>query len=114
MSPALYSYPRVGDFAGALTSFQQAEASYAKAEKFSGNHEFMMIEVKDRAETKVLSAIALFRVGKTTEAIASAEVAISELTRVEEDENINSGIRDDAEQYLQQAQSLRSRFKSSQ
>ena len=104
----------VGDFAGALTSFQQAEASYAKAEKFSGNHEFMMIEVKDRAETKLLSAIALFRLGKTTEAIASAEAAISELTRVEEDENINSGVRDDAEQYLQQAQSLRSRFKSSQ
>lgn len=103
-----------GDFAGALTSLQQAEASYAKAEKFSNGHEFSMIEVKDQAETKILSAVALFRLGRTTDAIAATETAISQLTRVQADESILSGIRDDAAKTLQQAQTLLSQFKAAQ
>lgn len=103
-----------GDFEGALVLLLEAEASYGKAQKFSHTHEFTMIEIKDQAETKILSSVALFRLGRTPEAIASTEAAILQLTKVQADDNILTGIRDDAGKNLQQAQTLLSRFKSVQ
>jgi hypothetical protein len=48
----------------------------------------------------------------TTEAVTTVETAISQLTRVQSDETINAGIRDDAARSLQEAQTMLSRLKS--
>jgi hypothetical protein len=57
-----------GDFQGALDSLRNAKGNYAKAEKLSDSHEFVMIEVKEQAQTDLWSAVALFQLGKIAEA----------------------------------------------
>lgn len=61
---------------------------HAKAEKLTADHEFAMIQVKNQGQTKLLIAVALYKTGKTPEALATVETAISELTRVQSDETI--------------------------
>lgn len=101
---------RADNFADALPSLQEAEASYAKAEKF-GSHEFSIIESKDQAQTKLLTAFTLSRLGRTAEAITATEEMISALDRVEADNTIRSGIRNDAKRSRKEAQALLARLK---
>lgn len=101
-----------GDFQGALALFRDAEANYAKAEKSSNFHEFTLIQVKNQGQTKLWIAIAFSRLGKTLDALAAVEAAIPQLTRVQSDESILIGIRDDAARSLRDAQTLLTRLKS--
>ena len=57
-----------GDFQGALDLLRNAKGNYAKAEKLSDSYEFVMIEVKEQAQTDLWSAVALFQLGKIAEA----------------------------------------------
>lgn len=72
----------------------------------------MMTEVKDQAQTDLWIAVALFRLGKTAEATPLVESAIPQLTRVQSDESITIGIRDDAGRSLQDAQIFLKRLKA--
>lgn len=102
-----------GDFSGAVELFKEAESNYVRAEKRDGTlHEFAMIQVKDQGQTNVLLAVALFRTGNATEATTTLEAAISQLKRVQSDENITIGIRDDASRSLEEAQTILSKLKS--
>jgi tetratricopeptide (TPR) repeat protein len=101
-----------GDFQGALDSLRDAKSNYAKAEKLSDSHEFVMIEVKEQAQTDLWTAIALFQLGKTAEAIPLVEAAIPQLTRVHSDDSITVGIRDDAGRSLQDAQTFLNRLRA--
>lgn len=103
---------QAGDFTGALTDLHRAAANYAKAETRGDGHEFAMIEIMKQAETKVLSAIALYRLGKASDASATIAAALPELTRVEEDKSISAGIRDSAASSIEEAQSLLRSFKA--
>lgn len=106
---------RGGDFSGALALLQEADSKYAKAERFSSDsHEFAMIQHKNQGQIKLLTAAALFQTGKTSDALKTVEAAISELTRVQSDETLLVGIRDDASRSLQQAQAILARLKSAQ
>ncbi len=106
---------RGGDFSGALALLQEADSRYAKAERLSSvSHEFAMIQHKNQGQIKLLIAVALFQTGKTPDALKTIEAAISELTRVQSDETILVGIRDDAARSLQQAQTILARLKSTQ
>lgn len=103
-----------GDFAGAQDSLRGAEAGYGKAEKLNNIHEFAMIQVKNAAQTELWIAVALFQLGKTPDAINSTDAALSKLARVQSDESINVGIRDDAARSLREAQTLLLRLRSAQ
>lgn len=103
-----------GNFQGALASLRDAEANYAKAEKLSDSHEFTLIEVKEQAQTNLWIAVALFQLGKTAEATTIVEALIPQLTRVQSDESITVGIRDDAGRSLQDAQTFLKRLKAAQ
>jgi len=106
---------RGGDFSGALSLLQEADSKYAKAERFSSDsHEFAMIQHKNQGQIKLLIAVAQFQTGKTPEALKTVEAAISELTRVQSDETLLVGIRDDAARSLQQAQTILARLKSAE
>lgn len=102
------------DINGGLVNLQEAEANYARAQKFSNSHEFTMVQIMEQGRTKVLIAVALFRLGKTADAVSSAEGAISQLIRVKEDSSITVGIRDSATNSIEEARTLLSRFKSAQ
>lgn len=102
------------DFDDALVCFQDVEAKYLKAQKFSDFHEGTMIETMHAAETKVSISLILYQLGRTPDAIVSAEAAISELSSVQNDQSILSGIRDEAANSLQAAQTLLSRLKAVQ
>jgi len=101
-----------GDFQGALDLLRDAKGNYAKAEKLSDSHEFVMIEVKEQAQTDLWTAVALFQLGKIAEATPLVEAAIPQLTRVQSDGSINVGIRDDAGRSLQDAQTFLKRLKA--
>jgi tetratricopeptide (TPR) repeat protein len=101
-----------GDFQGALDAFRDAKGNYSKAEKFGDSHEFVMIEIKEQAQTDLWTAVALFQLGKTAEATPLVEAAIPQLTRVQSDESIMVGIRDDAGRSLQDAQTFLKRLKA--
>jgi tetratricopeptide (TPR) repeat protein len=103
-----------GDFVGALVTLREAEANHARAQKFGNFHEFAMIEIMKQAQTKLLISASLFRLGRTAEAIATTEAAIPQLTSVQADRDILTGIRDAAAHSLQEAQTLLARFKSAQ
>ena len=102
------------DFTGGLESLRQAEAMYEKAEKSGGLHEYSMIQVMNEAKTKLLMAIALFQLGKASDAVKTAEDAIPQFSRVKGDSGINVGIRDSATSSLKDAQTILQRFKSSE
>jgi tetratricopeptide (TPR) repeat protein len=108
------SQMRSGDLESGLSSLRQAEANYAKAEKLSDSHEFTMIQAKDRAQARMLIAVALFQLGRTTEAVKAAGEAIPELNRVKQDSSINIGIREDAANSVRDAQTILERFKAAQ
>jgi tetratricopeptide (TPR) repeat protein len=101
------------DFVGALVLLYDADSKYVQAEKLN-SHEFAMIQLKSQGETKIFIGVALSRTGKTPEAITAVDTAIAQLTRVQPDETINVGIRDDAARHLQEAQTILSRLKSTQ
>jgi tetratricopeptide (TPR) repeat protein len=103
-----------GDFAGGLAVLQQAESNYAKAETQADFHEFAMLSVESQAETKVLEAVALFRMGRSADAASAIEAAIPKFTSVQADKTINIGIRDGAAGSLKEAQILLRRFKSTE
>jgi tetratricopeptide (TPR) repeat protein len=103
-----------GDFTGALAIFQDAESKYSKAQKFSEFHEFTMIEIMREAETKVSISLMLFQLGRTSEAITTTETAILQLSSVQKDQDILSGIRDEASASLQSTQTLLTRLKATQ
>ena len=73
-----------------------------------------MIQVKNQGQTNVLLAVALFRAGNVREAATTLEEAVSQLKRVQSDEGILIGIRDDAAHSLQEAQTILAKLKSSQ
>jgi tetratricopeptide (TPR) repeat protein len=102
------------DFQAALSSFQSAEANYAKAVKLSEVHEVMMVELKDQAQAKTYIAVALFRIGKTAEAVTTIKAAIPLLNRVQSDENLQISIRDDAKHSLEEANILLTRLQAAQ
>jgi tetratricopeptide (TPR) repeat protein len=110
---------RAGDIEGGLASLRLAAANYKKAVQLSEiekpgefHHEYMMIQVMNQAQTKLLMAVALFRLGKSADAITTAEDAIPELHRVEDDGGINDGIRQSATNSLKDAQTILERLKS--
>jgi tetratricopeptide (TPR) repeat protein len=104
---------QAGNFPDATPLLQAADSRYTKAEKLSvDSHEFAMIQVKNQGQTKLLIAVALYKTGKTPEALATVETAISELTRVQSDETIQVFIRDDAARSLQHAQTMITHLKS--
>lgn len=105
---------QAGDFHGALDSLRDAEANYAKAEKLSDSHEFVMIEVKEQAQSNLWIAVALFQLGKTAEASTLVETLIPQLTRVQSDGSITVGIRDDAARSLQDAKTFLQRLRVAQ
>lgn len=100
------------DFQGAVGALRDAEANYAKAEKLSDSHEFGMIEVKNRAQTNLWIAVALSQLGKTAEASTLVEGLIPQLIRVQADDSITIGIRDDAARSLQDAKTFLQRIKA--
>jgi len=103
------------DFVGALLLLNDADSKYVQAEKLNSlSHEFAMIQLKSQGETKIVIGVALSRTGKTPEAITAVDTAIAQLTRVQSDETINGGIRDDAARHLQEGQTILSRLKSTQ
>jgi tetratricopeptide (TPR) repeat protein len=102
------------NFNDALTCYQDVEAKYVKAQKFSDIHEFTMIEAMHGAEAKVSISLMLYQLGRTPEAIVSTEAAIKELSSVQNDENIQQGIRDEAANSLQVTQGLLARLKGVQ
>ncbi len=102
------------DFQGALSSFQSAEANYAKASKLSENHEVMMVELKDQAQAKTYIGVALFRIGKTADAVATIDAAIDLLNRVQSDETLQISIRDDAKRSLEEAKNLLTRLRAAE
>ena len=104
-----------GDFSGAIALLKDAERNYLRAEKLNGTfHEFSMIQVKNQGQTNVLLAVALFRTGNAREAATTLEEAVSQLKRVQSDEGILIGIRDDAAHSLQEAQTILAKLKSNQ
>jgi tetratricopeptide (TPR) repeat protein len=102
------------DFQGALSSFQSAEANYAKAAKVTKIHEIMMVYLKEQAQAKIYIAVALFRIGKTAEAIATIKAAIPLLNSVQSDENLQVSIRDDAKRSIDEAKTILARLESLQ
>jgi tetratricopeptide (TPR) repeat protein len=105
---------RAHDFTGGLESLRKAERTYEKAEKSGELHEYSMIQVMNQAKTKLLMAVALFQLGKTSDAIKTTEDAIAQLNRVKDDNGINVGIRDSATSLLNDAQTILQRFRSAQ
>lgn len=105
---------RSHDFTGGLESLQKAEGRYETAEKSGGFHEYSMIQVMNEAKTKLLMAVALFQLGKTSDAVKTTEDAIPQLNRVKDDNGINAGIRDSATSSLKDAQTILQRFKSAE
>ncbi len=102
------------DFQGALFSFQSAEANYAKSAKLSNIHEIMMVDLMNQAQSKTYIAVALFRVGKTAEAVTTIKTAIPLLNRVQSDENLQISIRDEAKHSLAEANAILTRLQSVQ
>ena len=102
------------DFNGALACFRDVEAKYLKAQKFSDIHEFTMIETLHAAEAKVSISLMLYQLGKTPDAVVSADAAIKDLSSVQNDQGIQQGIRDEATNSLQATQTLLTRLKSAQ
>lgn len=102
------------DFPGVLSSFQSAEANYAKAANLTKIHEIMMVELEEQAQAKTYIAVALFRIGKTAEAITNIKAAIPLLNRVQSDETLQVSIRDDAKRSLEEANTVLSRLQSVQ
>jgi tetratricopeptide (TPR) repeat protein len=103
------------DFSVALTLLDEADTNYAKAERFSADaHEFAMIQRKNQGQVKVISAVVLFRTGKSADALRRVESAIADLRQVQADETLLVGIRDDAGRSLQQAETILARMKSTQ
>lgn len=109
-----------GDFEAALESLRQAQTSYENAEKKSeaekgnGFHEYTMIQVMNQSKIKLLIAVALFRLGKTNDAVAIAKEAVPQLNRVKEDNGLNVGIRESAGSSLKDAQTILQRLGSAQ
>jgi tetratricopeptide (TPR) repeat protein len=103
-----------GDFNGALPCFRDVEARYVKAQHFSEFHEFTMIEIMDEAKAKFSIALLLYQLGKTPDALISTEAAISELSTVQADENIQQEIRNEATNALRAAQILSARLNAGQ
>jgi len=97
---------RAEDWEGALELLKQAEVNFGIAQKQTDFHEFVMIEVKDQAETNVYIGAVLFHLGKKTEGIAAAEAGVAKLTQVQEDAMINPGIRESAGKVLRSARML--------
>ena len=102
------------DFNDALACFRDVETKYLKAQKFSNFHEFTMIETMHEAEAKVSISLMVYQLGRTPEAIVSTEAAINELSGVQNDQNIQKGIRDEAANSLQASQTLLARLKAVQ
>jgi len=102
------------DFKGALSSFQSAETTYAKAAKLTKLHESMMVDLMDQAQAETYIAVALSRNGKTADAIATVKAAIPILNRVQSDENLQISIRDDAKRTLEEANTILARLQSAQ
>jgi hypothetical protein len=72
-----------------------------------------MIQLMDQANARVLIAVALSRLGKTADAVITAEEAIPQLNRVKDDSDINIGIRESAASSAKNAQSILTQLKSS-
>ena len=104
-----------GDFSGALVLLRDAESNYVRAEKIERmSHEYEMIQIKNEGQTNILLAVAFLRTGSAAEATKTLELAISQLGRVQSDQGIEKGIREDASRSLEEAQTILSKLKSSQ
>jgi tetratricopeptide (TPR) repeat protein len=102
----------IEDFSSAVPLLQDARSQYARREQIEDMHEFKMLAVKEQAETSLVLSVALYRLGKTEEAIAAAEGAIPQFTRVQADQQILIGIRDSAANSLQRASDLLAKYKA--
>jgi tetratricopeptide (TPR) repeat protein len=105
---------RARDFTGALESLRKAEAGYEKAEQSGELHEYSVVRVMNQATTKSGMAVALFQLGKTSDAIKIMEDAIQQLNSVKDDNGIQFAIRDSTTRELKSAQTILQRFKSAQ
>ena len=90
-----------GDFTGALDDLRHAADDYALAAGKSSLEEPRMVDIKNQAQTRLLTSIALFRTGKRTEAIAESEAALQQLEQVAGNTNIQPSIREDARHSLE-------------
>lgn len=100
------------DFSAAIPLLQDARAQYARQEQVENMHEFKMLAIKEQAETNLVLSVALYRLGKTEEAIATAEAAIPQFSRVQADQQILAGIRDSAALSLQRSRDLLAKYKA--
>ena len=78
-------------------------ANYERAASGSEFVEYKMIKLKQQAETETMLAAALLRTGRKQSAIDSLNQAISQLTAVERNEEIQDAIRASATKSLQDA-----------
>jgi hypothetical protein len=92
-----------GNFEAAVPFLTKSMASYSRAAGGSEFVEYRMIKLKQQAETETMLAAALRRIGRKDRAIDSLNHAISELSTVERNEEIQESIRASARSSLQDA-----------
>jgi len=93
-----------GNFGAAVPFLKKSMANYARAGSGSESVEYQMIQLKQQAETESMLAAALLRTGRKQDAINSLNHAISQLSTVEGNEEIQDAIRASARKSLQDAQ----------
>jgi len=104
------------DFEGALLNLREAEVDYAKAEQQSDqssvSHDFRMIQVKAQGQTNLWIAAALFQLADKKQAISAVKTSITQLNRVQSDQELDLGIKSDAARSLQEAQAFLQRLQT--
>jgi tetratricopeptide (TPR) repeat protein len=92
-----------GSFGAAVPFLKKSMANYARAANGSEFVEYEMIKLKQQAETGTMLAAALLRTGRKQDAIDSLNQAISQLSTVERNEEIQDAIRASPRKSLEDA-----------
>lgn len=99
-----FVYMQRGKFEGAVPFLTKSMASYARASSGSEFVEHQMIKLKQQAETETMLAATLLRIGSKAKSIDALNHAISQLSTVESNADIQDSIRTSARRSLQDAQ----------
>jgi tetratricopeptide (TPR) repeat protein len=94
------------NFEAAVPFLTKSMASYGRAAGESEFVEYRMIKLKQQAETEALLAAGLLRIGHKDRAIDSLNHAITQLSTVERNEEIQESIRASARKSLQDARAV--------
>jgi tetratricopeptide (TPR) repeat protein len=98
-----FVYMQKGNFEGAVPFLTKSMGSYARAASGSEFAEYQMIKLKQQAETEAMLAAALLRTGSKARSIDALNHAISQLSTVEANADIQDSIRVSARRSLQDA-----------